>query len=227
MKKYMRKLQKRYKNRIDINQNYLKEGPIILEQSDIKKIIQTESNTLNFIADNVDYGQLLHVLEVLKNCKGKIITSGCGTSGAAAKKISHTLNVVEASSIFISPADAPHGGSGMIEADDIVILISKGGETKEINDLVDLVKVRNAKIIGITEKRDSYLGKNSDVILQVIVDSEADDFNMIATSSTLAVISVFDAIAIILARENNFSKKEFLKIHPGGEVGQKLRMDEK
>ena len=193
----------------------------------MKKIITKEGNTLKYIAESIDYNQVDQAFDLLKNCQGKVITSGCGTSGTAAKKISHTLNVVEASSFFLSPADAPHGGVGMVDDKDVVILISKGGETEEINKLVDLVKKRNAKIIGVTEKKDSYLGTNSDCLLQVIVDQEADDFNLIATSSTLAVISVFDAIAILLARKAHFSKEEFLKIHPGGEVGEKLRTEKK
>lgn len=198
-----------------------------MEMNELKKIINKESNTLKYISDTIDEQQLLLVFELLKNCNGKVITSGCGTSGTAAKKMSHTFNVIGVSSTFLSPADAPHGGVGMVDDRDVIILISKGGETEEINKLVDLAKTRSAKIIGITEKSDSYLGKNSDAILQIIVDQESDDFNMLATSSTLAVISVFDAIAILIAREENFSKEQFLKVHPGGEVGDKLRGDTK
>ncbi|NWN99656.1 KpsF/GutQ family sugar-phosphate isomerase [Tetragenococcus halophilus] len=198
-----------------------------MEMNELKKIINKESNTLKYISDTIDEQQLLLVFELLKNCNGKVITSGCGTSGTAAKKMSHTFNVIGVSSTFLSPADAPHGGVGMADDKDVIILISKGGETEEINKLVDLAKKRSAKIIGITEKSDSYLGKNSDAILQIIVDQESDDFNMLATSSTLAVISVFDAVAILIAREENFSKEQFLKVHPGGEVGDKLRGDAK
>jgi len=89
--------------------------------------------------------------------------------------------------------------------------------------VLEISKSRQAKIIGVTEKADSFLAQNSECILQVIVDQEADDFHMMATSSTLAVISVFDAISVMIARNKNYSQKEFLKIHPGGEVGQKLK----
>ncbi|MCT8311443.1 KpsF/GutQ family sugar-phosphate isomerase [Tetragenococcus halophilus] len=196
-----------------------------MEMNTFREIVEKEANSLRYVSDIIDEKQVLAVFYLLKNCKGKIITTGCGTSGVAAKKISHTLNVIGISSTFLSPADAPHGGVGMITEEDVVILISKGGETVEINQCVDLAKMRGAKIIGVTEKEVSYLAKNSDQILQVIVDQEADDFNMVATSSILAVISVFDVLAILLARENHFSKEQFLKVHPGGEVGDKLRKE--
>lgn len=197
-----------------------------MKNNDFQQIIQKEANTLQYVAETISVEQLFKVFKILENCKGKIITSGCGTSGTAAKKISHTLNVIGVSSTFLSPADAPHGGVGMVAENDVVILISKGGETGEINQLVDLIKTREAKIIAVTEKADSYLAKNSTVILQVIVDQESDDFNLVATSSTLSVISVFDAITILLARKKHFSKDQFLKVHPGGEVGDKLREEQ-
>lgn len=193
------------------------------KSEDFKEVILKEANTLKYIANNIDYNEISHVFNLIEKCKGKVIVSGCGTSGMAAKKIVHTLNVVEVPAVYMSPADAPHGGSGVITNQDLVILISKGGETEEINKLVDIVKTRGSKIIGVTEKKNSYLGQNSNCVLQVIVDQESDDFNMMATSSTLAVISVFDAISVLLARAKHYTKEEFLKIHPGGEVGKKLK----
>lgn len=194
-----------------------------MRKNEFSRIIEKEANTLKYISKTIDFEQVKKVCHLLNNCSGKVIVSGCGTSGAAARKISHTLNVTNVSSVFLSPADAPHGGAGLVKKNDVVILISKGGETEEINKLVDLVKLREAKIIGITEKKESYLGKNSDLILQIKVDQESDDFNMIATSSTLSVISVFDAITILISRDKQFTKEQFLSIHPGGEVGDKLR----
>lgn len=193
------------------------------KDAEFKEVILKEATTLKYVAESIDYKQVLQVFDLIKSCKGKVIISGCGTSGMAAKKVAHTLNVVEVSALYMSPADAPHGGGGVVNDQDLVILISKGGETEEINRLVDIVKNRDAKIIGVTEKRNSYLGRNANCVLQVIVDQESDDFNMMATSSTLAIISVFDAISVLLARDKHYTKEEFLKIHPGGEVGEKLR----
>lgn len=194
-----------------------------IKSADFKDIITKEGNTLKYVAANIDYKQVLQVFDLIKNCQGKVIISGCGTSGMAAKKIAHTLNVIEQPAFYLSPADTPHGGGGVVSQNDVVILISKGGQTEEINKVLEISKSRQAKIIGVTEKADSFLAQNSECILQVIVDQEADDFHMMATSSTLAVISVFDAISVMIARSKHYSQKEFLKIHPGGEVGQKLK----
>ncbi|WP_294604237.1 SIS domain-containing protein [uncultured Lactobacillus sp.] len=196
-----------------------------IKSVDFKDIITKEANTLKYVATNIDYNQVLQVFNLIKSCQGKVIISGCGTSGMGAKKIAHTLNVVEQPAFYLSPADTPHGGGGVVGQDDLVILISKGGQTEEINKVLKICKNRKAKIIGITEKADSFLAQNSDCILQIIVDQEADDFHMMATSSTLAVISVFDAISVMIARNKHYSQKEFLEIHPGGEVGQKLKLN--
>lgn len=197
----------------------------MVEEYDLKKVILKEANTLKYVAENIDYGEVLQAFDLIKNCQGKVIVSGCGTSGMAAKKIAHTLNVVKVPALYLSPADAPHGGSGVVADQDLVVLISKGGETEEINKLLKTVETRQVKIIGVTEKKNSFLGENSACTLQVIVDQESDDFNMMATSSTLAVISVFDALSVLLARDKHYTKEEFFKIHPGGEVGKKLKSD--
>ena len=115
-----------------------------------------------------------------------------------------------------------HGGLGVAQPADIAILISKGGNTCEILDLVSPLKAKHVPIIGVTENPDSAVGRASDLLLRVKVDREPDDFNMLATASTLAVIAVFDAICIALMKVTGYTKTQFAVIHPGGAVGERL-----
>ncbi len=188
--------------------------------------LQSEADTIRQLAKDINPAQIEDVTNVIIDCKGKIITSGCGTSGAAARKIAHTLNCVECPALFLSPADAVHGGLGVVQKGDVVILLSKGGATPEINQMILACEKKDAIIIGVTEKEDSYLAKKSKYILKIKIDKEPDDFNMLATASTMAVTAVFDAIAIAVTRIRGYSKKEFLLIHPGGDVGNRLLEEE-
>lgn len=188
----------------------------------IDRILQAEGNAILNTAEKIDAEQIDAVIKGIANCKGKIILSGCGTSAAAAKKISHTLNCVGCPSLFMEPSDAVHGGLGVVEEEDVVILVSKGGETKEINELLPAIKEKNT-IIAVTENPVSMIAKKSSILLQMPVVEEPDPFHMLATSSIMAVIAVFDAICINIMEQKAYSKKEFARIHPGGAVGKKLQ----
>lgn len=197
---------------------------LTLKQS-IDDTLKKGSETLLDVMNNLVEEQLIEVYEAINNCKGKIITIGCGTSGAAAKKIAHTLSCVECPALFLSPSDATHGALGVVQKEDIVILISKGGKTKEINDIIPSLKIKGATIIAVTEVEDSVIANAADIFLKVKVNQESDDYNMLATSSTLATIAVYDAIAIAITRFRGYSKEQFAVIHPGGEVGERLNQN--
>ena len=186
-----------------------------------------ESDSIRKLSNLIDKKEFINIVKTIVKCKGKIVTSGAGTSAVIAKKISHSLSCIEKSSFFLSPSDAIHGALGAVKRDDLVILISKGGNTKEIVNLIKPLKIKKVAIIGITENYDSVLAKNSNLILKVKVEKEADSFNMLATSSTIAVISVFDAICIALMEYSNYTKEQFRVIHPGGAVGERLRNSNK
>ncbi|WP_018664667.1 KpsF/GutQ family sugar-phosphate isomerase [Heyndrickxia acidiproducens] len=197
-----------------------------------KKLIESVFNTwkieaesLLSLKDCINQDALKEVIQAIKNCKGNIIITGCGTSGAAAKKIVHTLSVINISSFYLNPSDAVHGSLGNVKKEDIVILISKGGNTSEIVTLIPNLKEKGAKIIGVTENKGSIIGQRADILLKIIVDREPDQFNMLATASTLAVIATFDAIAITLIEELSFDKEKFLENHPAGAVGARLKKD--
>lgn len=161
-------------------------------------------------------------VRMLAECRGRIFTSGAGTSAAAARKIAHSLSCIERPSFFLSPADAVHGGLGVVQPGDVGILISKGGGTQELLALVPALKTKQIGIIGVTENEESPLARASDLLLKVRVEREADEFNMLATTSAMAVIAVFDAVAIALMQYTGYTREQFAVIHPRGAVGERL-----
>ena len=197
-------------------------------KEEIIGVINAESDSLKQLVSGLDYDTIERCVDLLCRCKennGRVVTSGTGTSGAAAKKIAHTLSCVEIPSFFLSPADSVHGGFGVVQEGDVAVFISKGGETAEMIKMIPAIKSKGVKLIGVTEVSDSTLATQSDIHLKVKVEKEPDPFNMLATASTMAVIAVFDAIAIALMKITNYSKDAFLTIHPGGAVGKRLSVD--
>jgi len=191
----------------------------------VQEVWKIEISSIKELATTVDKDAIFRVVEMITDCKnnnGRVITMGVGTSAAAARKIAHTFSCIEIPSFFLSPADSVHGGLGAVQRNDIVIAISKGGNTKEIINVILSLKKKEVKLIGVTENESSILGKECNLLLKVKVEREADEFNMLATSSTIAVISLFDAIAVYLMKYTNYTKEQFAIIHPGGAVGEKL-----
>lgn len=189
----------------------------------VKETLKLESKAVLDVLDHLDLQVMDRIIKLISKNEGKIALAGSGTSGSAARKIAHTLNCIERPAVFLEPSEALHGGLGLIQQKDLVFLLSKGGETEEINMLIPACKVKKATIIAITENTDSFLAKNADVVLQVKVKREADPFNVFATSSIIATLAVFDAICIGVLAETNYSKEQFFIIHPGGAVGKKLK----
>jgi len=140
----------------------------------------------------------------------------------AARKIAHSLCCVERPAQFLTPSDAVHGALGVLQKDDILILISKGGNTAELINLIPACKTKGALLIGVSESEKSTIAEQADIFLKIKVSAEPDPFNMLATASTLAVISVFDAICITLMKVTGYTREQFAVIHPGGAVGERL-----
>lgn len=176
------------------------------------------------LADSLDYKQVEAVLSLIENCDGKIIFSACGTSAQAARKIAHTMCCVGCPALFIPPSDALHGGLGVVEGRDLLILITKGGQTQELNDMILPAHMAGAKVIMVTEHVDGEYAKRCDQVLKIRIKEEPDRFNMLATASTLAVIAVFDAICIELMEGMKYTEENFHRIHPEGEVGKRLEL---
>ncbi len=180
------------------------------------------SQELARLEHTISQDALMRCVETLGACTGRILTAGVGTSGAAAKKIAHSLACIERPAFFLSPGDAVHGALGAAQPGDAAILISKGGGTREIVNIIPALQTKKVFIIGVTENEDSVLGRESDLVLKVKIQREADTFNMLATTSTMAVVAVFDAVCIALMRYTNYTKEQFAVIHPGGAVGDRL-----
>jgi D-arabinose 5-phosphate isomerase GutQ len=181
-----------------------------------------EAEEVDRLRTSLDPAAMTAAVRLLARRRGRIFTTGCGTSGAAARKIAHSLSCVEVPATFLSPADSVHGGLGAIRKGDVLIAISKGGGTEEIVKLLPAVKAKGARLIGVSENPDSPLARASEVYLKVKVRQEPDEFNMLATASTMAVIAAFDAIAIALMVHTGYSRDQFKIIHPGGAVGDRL-----
>lgn len=174
------------------------------------------------LASSVDTAAFVRLVEALGGTSGRIAVGGVGTSGAAAKKIAHSLCCIERPAYFLSPGDAVHGALGAVQPGDPVILISKGGGTKEIVNLLPSLRTKKAFIVAVTEKEDSPLARSADLVMKVKIEREADEFNMLATTSTMAVTAVFDAVCIALMTYTNYTREQFAVIHPSGAVGERL-----
>ncbi len=190
--------------------------------SEVNRCISMEADAIGKLTEVLDEKAVLETAKALQNCKGKVILSGCGTSAMAAKKIAHSLCCIEIPALFLSPADAVHGGLGVLQEDDILILISKGGNTQELVKLIPACRTKKAKLIGVSENPDSKIAQAADIYMKVKAEREPCRFNMLATSSTLAVISTFDAICIALMQMTGYTREQFAVIHPGGTVGERL-----
>lgn len=177
---------------------------------------------LDRLRSSVDRDAFVRLVRAIGDSKGRTAVAGVGTSGAAAKKIAHSLCCIERPAYFLSPGDAVHGALGAVQPGDVAILISKGGGTREIVNLIPSLKAKNAFIVGVTERADSPLALASDLLYRIKIEREADEFNMLATTSTMAVVAAFDAVCIALMAYTNYTREQFAVIHPSGAVGERL-----
>jgi len=163
-----------------------------------------------------------NAVKFILNSKGRVIVTGIGKSANIATKIVATLNSTGTPAIFMHAADAIHGDLGIVQKDDVVICISKSGNTPEVKVLVPLIKNSHNKIIALTGNKDSYLAKNADFVLNAYVEHEACPNNLAPTTSTTAQLVMGDALAVCLLEMREFTSKDFAKYHPGGTLGKRL-----
>lgn len=161
-------------------------------------------------------------IDILASCTGRIVISGIGKSAIIAQKIVATLNSTGTPSIFLHAADAIHGDLGMVQSDDVVIIISKSGESPEIKVLLPLIKNFGNKVIGMVGNTQSFLALKADCILNTTVEQEACPNNLAPTTSTTAQLAMGDAVAVCLMEKKGFAVEDFAKLHPGGALGKKL-----
>lgn len=186
-----------------------------------KKTIRSESESIAKLVDYItlDFAQSV---EKIFNCKGRVIITGIGKSAIIGQKIVATLNSTGTPSMFLHASEAVHGDLGMLLKDDIIICISKSGNSPEIKVLVPLLKRFGNVLIGMTADLNSFLGKESHHVLHAHVDAEACPNNLAPTNSTTAQLVLGDALAVCLMELRNFKSEDFAIYHPGGALGKKL-----
>ncbi len=186
-----------------------------------KKTIQTESAAIHNLGSFLNE-EFAHAISCIISSKGRVVISGIGKSAIIASKIVATLNSTGTPSIFMHAADAIHGDLGTIQENDVVICISKSGNTPEIKMLVPLIKRGKNKLIAITGNTESFLAQHADFTLNTFVEKEACPNNLAPTTSTTAQLVMGDALAICLLELKGFSSNDFAKYHPGGALGKRL-----
>lgn len=186
-----------------------------------KKTILSESESIAKLTDFLD-DNFVNAVETIYHSNGRLVITGIGKSAIIAQKIVATLNSTGTPSLFLHASEAIHGDLGMVQSGDVVICISKSGNSPEIKVLVPLLKRFASKLIAITGNTTSFLGKEADYVLNTYVETEACPINLAPTNSTTAQLVMGDAIAVCLMEMKRFTAEDFAKYHPGGALGKKL-----
>jgi len=190
-------------------------------QTIAKETLLKEAEAIKKVIDYIDDEFEQIVREILR-MKGRLVITGVGKSAIIANKIVATLNSTGTPAMFMHAADAIHGDMGMIREEDLVMCISKSGNTEEIKVLLPLLKRTGAKIIGLVSNEDCYVTKHADYSIRAIIDVEADPNNLAPTTSTTVHLAVGDALAVSLLWARGFTSEDFAKYHPGGSLGKQL-----
>jgi len=188
-----------------------------------RKILELESEAVRNIP--ID-SSLLKAVGLIAGCKGKVVTSGIGKAGVIAKKISSTFSSTGTPSIYLHPGEAQHGDLGMLSKDDLLLVLSNSGKTREVIEMVDLANRLNGKrmkVITMTSHADSDLAKSADVVLSIGNIKEACSLGMAPTTSTTAMLALGDVLCVLVMEEIKFTMKDFAKRHHGGYLGEKSK----
>jgi arabinose-5-phosphate isomerase len=187
-----------------------------------KEVIDKEIEGLKLLSELLD-DSIIKAIELIYNCKGKTIVMGVGKSGHIASKISATFSSTGTPSFFVNPNDAMHGDIGVIDENDVIIAISKEGESSELLVALEYPKRLKVPIIAITVNEKSQLAHLANVVIKIPKTAEACPLNLAPTTSTTATLVLGDCIAIALMQKRNFNKEQFAQFHPGGNLGKKLK----
>ena len=187
-----------------------------------KDVINVESVALNKLSEGLD-NNFVEAVKLISQMNSKIIISGVGKSGNIAAKIAASFTSTGIPAIFLNPVDASHGDMGILEKNDVLIILSNSGESHELADLINFSKKKKIKIISITSTDKSLLAKNSDINLILPSHKEADKLQIIPTTSTTMSLALGDALCCSVLSIRKFDKKSFVELHPGGKIGKKLK----
>ncbi len=183
--------------------------------------LRIEADSVIKLIDHVD-DEFEKVVQCILDCHARVIVTGMGKSGHVGRKIAASLASTGTPAFFMHPAEAFHGDLGMVTADDVVIAISNSGESAEVVNILPVIKRIGAKIVAMSGRRESSLGRNADYFVDVSVEREACPLGLAPTASTTATLAMGDAITVALLEARNFTKQDFALFHPGGSLGRKL-----
>ena len=186
-----------------------------------RQVLDIEADALRALSARLDNG-FADAVQLILDCKGRVVVSGMGKSGHIGGKIAATLASTGTPAFFMHPGEASHGDLGMIAHDDVVLALSNSGESNEIVSIVPLIKRRGAKLVAMTGNPNSTLAREADAHLNAAVDKEACPLNLAPTASTTAALALGDALAVALLDARGFSADDFARTHPGGSLGRRL-----
>lgn len=197
----------------------LEAAPGLIDKA--RQVVLREAAAIKALAEQFDSG-LERVVRLLIECRGHILTTGAGTSHAMAQRFAHLLSCCGVPALCIDAGDALHGGAGAITSNDVLFVISKGGQSAEVNQLAQIAKERGAKVVAQTENPDSALARLSDAVYRVQAVGDVDPYGMIATGSSLVNGAAGDVLCALLLEAKRYTREEFGRTHPAGAVGRKL-----
>jgi len=192
--------------------------------ADIQQLLRIESDAIAQTATRLDGAQVAHVVDLLANCKGKVVILGVGKSGIIGQKIAATLTSTGTAGLYLHPSDALHGSLGIVQPDDVVIVLSNSGETDEIVAMLPYLKNRGVPIIAIVGSVISTLARRADAVLDASVDKEACPLNLAPTTSTTVALAIGDALAMTVMKVKGLTTDDFAVNHPAGRLGKRLTL---
>jgi len=184
-------------------------------------VLKIEAESILNLIPQIDY-QFESAVDLILNCKGKVVVTGIGKSGQIARKIASTFSSTGTPALYLHPAESSHGDLGVMTESDLVIALSYGGETAELNTIINFISRRGIKLIALTGKKESSLGLAATVCIRVTVEKEACPLNLAPTSSSTATLAMGDALAMAVLEMRGFGKENFAEFHPAGSLGVKL-----
>jgi arabinose-5-phosphate isomerase len=192
--------------------------------SEVASLLQLEANAIAAAASRLDEKQVGRVFDLLNACDGKVVIVGVGKSGIIAQKIAATMTSTGTAALYLHPSDALHGGLGIVNSNDVVIVLSNSGETDEIVAMLPYLKHREVPIIGIVGNLNSTVANRCDAVLDASVDQEACPLNLAPTTSTTVALALGDALAMTLMKRKGHTLDDFAVNHPAGRLGKRLTL---
>ncbi len=192
--------------------------------ADVQDLLRLESNAIAQTATRLDAAQVERVVDLIAGCKGKVVILGVGKSGIIGQKIAATMTSTGTAALYLHPSDALHGGLGIVQPDDVVIVLSNSGETDEIVAMLPYLKNRQVAIVAIVGNLNSTLANRADAVLDASVDQEACPLNLAPTTSTTVALAIGDALAMTVMKVKGLTSDDFAVNHPAGRLGKRLTL---